>query len=177
MLTKNPIIIFFPIRSSIARHNRLLHQSSNFAHKLQSGENGEELTFDYNYVRVFGAAAKKCHCGSRKCRGYIGGDPLNAKGTVQGDSDEEFPEPVMVNENGEIDHSLEERMAKSSSQDVERGLTGDNINEENSDIIVEADNLINKLESSIDDVELSLTVLERVTIDEVHESIDSSTGL
>lgn len=144
---------------------------------LRNIKKGEELTFDYNYVRVFGAAAKKCHCGSRKCRGYIGGDPLNAQGIVQGDSDEEFPEPVVVNENGEIDHSLEERMAKSSSQDVERGLTGDNINEESSDIIVEAGDLINKLESSIDDVEQSLTVLERVTIDEVRESTDSSTGL
>lgn len=53
------------------------------------------MTFDYNYVRVFGAAAKKCVCGSSQCRGYIGGDPLNSDVIVQ-DSDEEYPEPVMV---------------------------------------------------------------------------------
>lgn len=64
---------------------------------------GEELTFDYNYVRVFGAAAKRCVCGSSECRGYIGGDPLNKDAVVQGDSDEEFPEPVMVNGGGEIE--------------------------------------------------------------------------
>ncbi|KAF5189458.1 histone-lysine N-methyltransferase ASHH2, partial [Thalictrum thalictroides] len=64
---------------------------------------GEEVTFDYNYVRVFGAAAKKCVCGSVKCRGYIGGDPLNSDEIVQGDSDEEFPEPVMVKGGCEIE--------------------------------------------------------------------------
>jgi hypothetical protein len=32
------------------------------------------LTFDYNYVRVSGAAPQKCFCGTAKCRGYIGGD-------------------------------------------------------------------------------------------------------
>ncbi|KAF8653175.1 hypothetical protein HU200_062624 [Digitaria exilis] len=40
---------------------------------LNGGE-GEELTFDYNYVRVSGAAPQKCFCGTAKCRGYIGGD-------------------------------------------------------------------------------------------------------
>ncbi|KAL8216276.1 hypothetical protein R6Q57_023113 [Mikania cordata] len=55
---------------------------------------GEELTFDYNYVRVFGAAAKKCVCGSSRCRGVIGGDPLNDETVVLGDSDDEHPEPA-----------------------------------------------------------------------------------
>ena len=32
------------------------------------------MTFDYNYVRVSGAAPQKCFCGTAKCRGYIGGD-------------------------------------------------------------------------------------------------------
>lgn len=65
------------------------------------------MTFDYNYVRVFGAAAKQCYCGSPHCRGYIGGgDPLNAELIVQGDSDEEFPEPVMLIEGGEIEESI-----------------------------------------------------------------------
>ncbi|GER38740.1 histone-lysine N-methyltransferase [Striga asiatica] len=63
---------------------------------------GEEVTFDYNYVRVFGAAAKKCICGSPNCRGYIGGDLTNSEVIVQGDSDEEFVEPVMTCNDREI---------------------------------------------------------------------------
>jgi hypothetical protein len=31
------------------------------------------LTFDYNYVRVSGAAPQKCFCDTAKCRGYIDG--------------------------------------------------------------------------------------------------------
>lgn len=65
------------------------------------------MTFDYNYVRVFGAAAKKCYCGSPLCRGYIGGgDPLSVEVIVQGDSDEEFPEPVMLNKYGLIEEDI-----------------------------------------------------------------------
>ncbi|KAL3840048.1 hypothetical protein ACJIZ3_024639 [Penstemon smallii] len=63
---------------------------------------GEEVTFDYNYVRVFGAAAKKCVCGSPNCRGYIGGDPTNSEVIVQGDSDDEHSEPVMTCEDREM---------------------------------------------------------------------------
>ncbi|XP_010533983.1 PREDICTED: histone-lysine N-methyltransferase ASHH2-like [Tarenaya hassleriana] len=48
----------------------------------------EELTFDYNYVRVFGAAGPKCYCGSSRCRGYIGGDLLDRDVIVKSDSDE-----------------------------------------------------------------------------------------
>ncbi|KAK1279739.1 Histone-lysine N-methyltransferase ASHH2 [Acorus gramineus] len=59
---------------------------------------GEEVTFDYNYVRVFGAVAKKCVCGSAGCRGYIGGDPLKTEAVDQDHSDDDYPEPVMVNE-------------------------------------------------------------------------------
>ncbi|KAG6482247.1 hypothetical protein ZIOFF_058878 [Zingiber officinale] len=59
-------------------------------------EKGEELTFDYNYVRIFGAAAKKCVCGSSVCRGYIGADPLSTEVIVQDDTDDEYPEPIMV---------------------------------------------------------------------------------
>ncbi|CAN6583748.1 unnamed protein product [Malus baccata var. baccata] len=65
---------------------------------LRDIKKGEEVTFDYNYVRVFGAAAKKCHCGSSVCRGYIGGDLLDSEVIVQDDSDEEFMEPVMIPE-------------------------------------------------------------------------------
>ncbi|XP_022938750.1 histone-lysine N-methyltransferase ASHH2 isoform X1 [Cucurbita moschata] len=67
---------------------------------LRDIKKGEEVTFDYNYVRVFGAAAKKCYCGSFQCRGYIGGDPLNSEVIIQSDSDEEFPEPVMLRPDG-----------------------------------------------------------------------------
>lgn len=74
---------------------------------------GEEVTFDYNYVRVFGAAVKKCVCGSPNCRGYIGGDPSNAKVIIQGDSDEEYPEPVMICD--ETDNDLNGTMTNSSS--------------------------------------------------------------
>lgn len=56
------------------------------------------MTFDYNYVRVFGAAAKKCYCGSSHCRGYIGGDPLNGDVIIQSDSDEEYPELVIIDD-------------------------------------------------------------------------------
>ncbi|KAI3746163.1 hypothetical protein L6452_08586 [Arctium lappa] len=55
---------------------------------------GEELTFDYNYVRVFGVAAKKCVCGSSRCRGVIGGDSQNGETVVLGDYDEEDLEPA-----------------------------------------------------------------------------------
>ncbi|XP_019463712.1 PREDICTED: histone-lysine N-methyltransferase ASHH2-like isoform X2 [Lupinus angustifolius] len=77
----------------------------------------EELTFDYNYVRVFGAAAKKCYCGSPNCRGYIGGNPLDEEVIVQGDSDEEFPEPVMVTKGGEIKNSMAAQSARHMLKD------------------------------------------------------------
>lgn len=80
------------------------------------------MTFDYNYVRVFGAAAKKCYCGSPLCRGYIGGgDSHNVEVIVQGDSDDEFPEPVMLNESGEIESS----MPRSDVMQAERNLSED----------------------------------------------------
>ncbi|XP_022749006.1 histone-lysine N-methyltransferase ASHH2-like isoform X2 [Durio zibethinus] len=77
---------------------------------------GEEVTFDYNYVRVFGAAAKKCHCGSPHCRGYIGGDPLSAEVIVHDDSDEESPEPEML-EDGETWNGSDKIISGSSSFD------------------------------------------------------------
>lgn len=85
---------------------------------LRDIKKGEEVTFDYNYVRVFGAAAKKCVCGSPQCRGYIGGDPLSTEVIVQGDSDEEYPEPVMVNEDGETADSFDNTISTTSSFDA-----------------------------------------------------------
>ncbi|KAL5776836.1 hypothetical protein ACOSP7_009762 [Xanthoceras sorbifolium] len=81
---------------------------------LRDIKEGEELTFDYNYVRVFGAAAKKCHCGSLQCRGYIGGDPQNTEVIYQGDSDDEYPEPVML-EDGETGDGLDNIISKTCS--------------------------------------------------------------
>ncbi|CAA2991987.1 histone-lysine N-methyltransferase ASHH2-like [Olea europaea subsp. europaea] len=84
---------------------------------LRDIKQGEEVTFDYNYVRVFGAAVKKCVCGSTNCRGYIGGDPSNAEVIVQGDSDEEYPEPVMICEGGETDNDWNGTMTHSSNDE------------------------------------------------------------
>ncbi|KAL2519978.1 histone-lysine N-methyltransferase ASHH2 [Forsythia ovata] len=87
---------------------------------LRDIKKGDELTFDYNYVRVFGAAAKKCVCGSPNCRGYIGGggDPLNSEVIVHDDSDEEYPEPVMFCEDNEMNYYWNDIM-KTSLNDRE----------------------------------------------------------
>ncbi|KAJ7959179.1 Histone-lysine N-methyltransferase ASHH2 [Quillaja saponaria] len=96
---------------------------------LRDIKKGEEVTFDYNYVRVLGAAAKKCYCGTPQCRGYIGGDPLNTEVIVQGDSDEEFPEPVMLTVEGDIvdgmpranyTHGVKMQKARCRSKDSDR---------------------------------------------------------
>lgn len=76
---------------------------------------GEELTFDYNYVRVFGAAAKKCVCGSPQCRGYIGGDPQNQEVIVQDESDDEYPEPVVTCEEDDMHDELNNIQSAASS--------------------------------------------------------------
>ncbi|KAH6785799.1 hypothetical protein C2S51_038254 [Perilla frutescens var. frutescens] len=74
---------------------------------------GEEVTFDYNYVRVFGAAVKKCVCGSPNCRGYIGGDPTNSEVIVQEDSDDEYAEPVMICGDREMKYDWTDIMSQS----------------------------------------------------------------
>ncbi|XP_015079413.1 histone-lysine N-methyltransferase ASHH2-like [Solanum pennellii] len=76
---------------------------------------GEEVTFDYNFVRVFGAAVKKCVCGSPNCRGYIGGDPLDAEVIVQEDSDDEYPEPVLLPKYAKMDHKEDNITCATSS--------------------------------------------------------------
>ncbi|KAG8389773.1 hypothetical protein BUALT_Bualt01G0013400 [Buddleja alternifolia] len=76
---------------------------------------GEEVTFDYNYVRVFGAAAKKCVCGSSNCRGYIGGDVTNSEVIVQEDSDDEYSEPVMTCEDREMNEDWNDIMSNKDS--------------------------------------------------------------
>ncbi|KAK9748897.1 hypothetical protein RND81_02G088800 [Saponaria officinalis] len=139
---------------------------------LRNIRKGEELTFDYNYVRVFGAAAKKCYCGTLKCRGYIGGDPLNAEVVIQGDSDDEFPEPVVVDENGELDHSLEKNIVDSScSQEVVHVLKGCSPNEQNSVEVIPHVSMVKALEECPNNVvNHSTNLTDLSSVDEVCES-------
>lgn len=76
---------------------------------------GEEVTFDYNFVRVFGAAAKKCECGSANCRGYIGGDLTNSEVIAQDDSDDEFTEPVMICEEKDMNEDWNDIILNNSN--------------------------------------------------------------
>ncbi|KAL3678466.1 hypothetical protein R1sor_021422 [Riccia sorocarpa] len=80
---------------------------------------GEEVTFDYNYVRVRGASAKKCKCGSSQCRGFIGTDSETPRDEiVESDSEEdEDLEPVMiVNSDEEENHVLEDKVTPPKKQ-------------------------------------------------------------
>ncbi|KAM0840806.1 hypothetical protein ACQ4PT_059408 [Festuca glaucescens] len=62
---------------------------------------GEELTFDYNYVRVSGAAPQKCFCGTAECRGYIGGD-ISGSGIIsQDDAEAEHFQPLVTYKDAE----------------------------------------------------------------------------
>ncbi|MCD7447381.1 hypothetical protein HAX54_028453 [Datura stramonium] len=82
---------------------------------LRDIKKGEEVTFDYNYVRVFGAAVKKCVCGSPHCRGYIGGDPLNAEVIVQEDSDDEYAEPLVLCDDANMNHKEDNHICATSA--------------------------------------------------------------
>ncbi|KAG8059003.1 hypothetical protein GUJ93_ZPchr0002g26517, partial [Zizania palustris] len=62
---------------------------------------GEELTFDYNYVRVSGAAPQKCFCGTAKCRGYIGGDISGADMIAKDDAKAGNIESMAVDKDAE----------------------------------------------------------------------------
>ncbi|KAG6388642.1 hypothetical protein SASPL_150074 [Salvia splendens] len=84
---------------------------------LRDIEKGEEVTFDYNFVRVFGAAAKKCECGSANCRGYIGGDLTNSEVIAQDDSDNEYAEPVMTCE-GDMSEDWNEIVLNNSKDEI-----------------------------------------------------------
>ncbi|KAK9049221.1 hypothetical protein SSX86_031812 [Deinandra increscens subsp. villosa] len=104
---------------------------------------GEELTFDYNYVRVFGAAAKKCVCGSSRCRGVIGGDPVNDETVVLGDSDDEYPEPVKFYEsnNNKSDNTISVTVTAETNliNDVENNQSPDSLfvtDEKNDDLAI-----------------------------------------
>lgn len=62
---------------------------------------GEEVTFDYNYVRFLGSAAKRCECGSADCRGFIGEVPTNPNNAVQNESCSGDPDPIILTEESE----------------------------------------------------------------------------
>uniref|UniRef100_A0ACD5W5U5 Uncharacterized protein n=1 Tax=Avena sativa TaxID=4498 RepID=A0ACD5W5U5_AVESA len=63
---------------------------------MRNIKKGEELTFDYNYVRVSGAAPQKCFCGTAKCRGYIGGDISGSGIIAQDDAEAGHFEPMVT---------------------------------------------------------------------------------
>jgi histone-lysine N-methyltransferase SETD2 len=61
------------------------------------------LTFDYNYVRVSGAAPQKCFCGTAKCRGYLGGDVSIVDTIVTQDNTEaDHFEQMVVDKDSEL---------------------------------------------------------------------------
>uniref|UniRef100_A0ACD5ZEQ0 Uncharacterized protein n=1 Tax=Avena sativa TaxID=4498 RepID=A0ACD5ZEQ0_AVESA len=68
---------------------------------LRNMKKGEELTFDYNYVRVSGAAPQKCFCGTAKCRGYIGGDISGSDIIAQDGGEAEHFEPMVTYKDAE----------------------------------------------------------------------------
>ena len=43
---------------------------------------GEEVSFDYKYER-YGNVAQKCFCGSKQCRGWLGGEPESDSGVEE----------------------------------------------------------------------------------------------
>ncbi|XWS15178.1 hypothetical protein CRYUN_Cryun35bG0072000 [Craigia yunnanensis] len=144
---------------------------------LRDIKKGEEITFDYNYVRVFGAAAKKCHCGSPHCRGYIGGDPLTAEVIVHDDSDEESPEPKML-EDGENWNGSDKIISSSSSfdgaamQSVDSVITDGVIKLEN---MPEAEDSVNRSASATSKLNSSVETEDLKTVPCVAVQPDGTT--
>lgn len=56
-------------------------------------------------------------CGSPNCRGYIGGDLTSSDVIAQDDSDDEYGEPVMVCEDGEMKEDWKEIMSNTLSNE------------------------------------------------------------
>lgn len=71
---------------------------------------GEELTFDYNHLRVTGATTKKCECGSAVCRGFIGSDPFTSAAVLPSELDENCEAPGMLEEDSENEGSQGNKM-------------------------------------------------------------------
>ncbi|RLN09371.1 uncharacterized protein C2845_PM11G07710 [Panicum miliaceum] len=68
---------------------------------MRNIKKGEELTFDYNYVRVSGAAPQKCFCSTAKCRGYIGGDISVVDTVTQDDAEAGHFEQMVLDKDSE----------------------------------------------------------------------------
>lgn len=76
------------------------------------------MTFDYNYVRVSGAAPQKCFCGTAKCRGYIGGD-ISVVDTINQDHAEAGPfEHTVAHRDSEESMAANESGSHDSHQDI-----------------------------------------------------------
>lgn len=139
---------------------------------LRDIKKGEEVTFDYNYVRVFGAAAKECVCGSLQCRGSIGGDPNNTEVIVQGDSDEEFPEPVMVLQDGETCEGLDNTLSTTPFDDRDTKITKASNNRDIIDkpasavgqleITTENEDSLNRSASAVTQLQISLEMEDSI---------------
>lgn len=63
-------------------------------------------------------------CGSPNCRGYIGGDLTNSEEIAQDDSDDEYGEPVMVCEDGDMKEDWNEIMSNTLSNG-ENGISSE----------------------------------------------------
>ncbi|KAJ9146222.1 hypothetical protein P3X46_028513 [Hevea brasiliensis] len=138
---------------------------------LRDIKKGEELTFHYKYVRVGGAAAKRCYCGSPHCQGYIGGDLRNTEVIDQVDSDEEFLEPVML-EDGEAGDALKNRIPRTSSLDGIELQVVDSISKDrdtagnsttatgNMEVVSEIEDSMNQSVSPISQLHSSLEIVD-----------------
>ncbi|XP_071703563.1 uncharacterized protein [Rutidosis leptorrhynchoides] len=129
-------------------------------------EKGEEPTFDYNYVRVFGAVAKNCVCGSSKCRGVISVDPLNDETVVLGDSDDEYPEHVTLYDNtsNKLDPII------SGTQTSERtSLVSDlpDVDEKNEDVTTTTDSIEMEVSTERSSLESKIEFREEILAHDV----------
>ena len=87
---------------------------------LQDIPGGTELTFDYNFER-YGDKPMRCFCGTKSCRGFIGG-----KGDGQDEEEdtdwleEEEPEPIMLPSDGLEEHAFTKAEADAAAAEEER---------------------------------------------------------
>ena len=86
---------------------------------LQDIPAGTELTFDYNFER-YGDKPMRCFCGTKNCRGFIGG---KGDGQEEEDTDwmeEEEPEPVMLPSDGLEEAAFTKAVADAAAAEGER---------------------------------------------------------
>lgn len=97
---------------------------------LKTVQQGEEITFDYQFQR-YGKKAQKCYCEAPACRGYIGGNDSN-KIDMNGDSpskDESNLQPgfkipkLTKSQRKEIEKKLDEEMIEEDIGKIERERT------------------------------------------------------